>query len=93
MWPADSGRTAPGSMIGRRGGTGEAVSGASRKSLDDAGDPSSRPRRGGSSARGLASMESAAPIVRSPIAPPRSVLEVALVSGRNSTGSGERREG
>src|SRR5262249_7944949 len=42
MWPADSGRTAPGSMIGRRGGTGEAVSGASAKSPDDAGDLSSR---------------------------------------------------
>jgi hypothetical protein len=39
MWPADSGRTAPGSMIGRRGGTGEAVSGPSGKSPDDAGEP------------------------------------------------------
>src|SRR5262249_714549 len=42
MWPADSGRTAPGSMIGRRGGTGEAVSGPSGKAPDDAGDLSSR---------------------------------------------------
>ena len=42
MLPADSSRTAPGSMIGRRGGTGEAVSGASGKSPDDAGDLPSR---------------------------------------------------
>ena len=38
MSPVSSGRTAPGSMIGRRGGTSEAVSGASGKSPDNAGD-------------------------------------------------------